>query len=77
MAGRSTGITYTLNAPLINDAAQIAFLVYGAGKAEAVKHILEDDEDIELYPAQLIDSISGEVAWFLDEPAAAELETKE
>lgn len=67
----------TLNAPLINDAAQIAFLVYGAGKAEAVKHILEDDEDIELYPAQLIDSISGEVEWFLDEPAAEALENKE
>ena len=67
----------TLNAPLINDAAQIAFLVYGAGKAEAVKHILEDDEDIELYPAQLIDSISGEVEWFLDEAAAEALENKE
>ena len=64
----------TLNAPLINEAKHIAFLVYGAGKAEAVHHVLEDDEDIENYPAQLIDSIVGEVHWFLDEAAAANLQ---
>ncbi len=64
----------TLNAPLINEAKNIAFLVYGEGKAEAVHHVLEDDEDIENYPAQLIDSITGDVQWFLDEPAAANLE---
>ena len=64
----------TLNAPLINEAKHIAFLVYGAGNAEAVHHVLEDDEDIENYPAQLIDSIVGEVHWFLDEAAAANLQ---
>jgi 6-phosphogluconolactonase len=64
----------TLNAPLINEAKFIAFLVYGEGKAEAIHHVLEDDEDIENYPAQLIDSITGEVEWFLDEAAAANLE---
>ena len=64
----------TLNAPLINEAKHIAFLVYGADKAEAVHHVLEDDEDIENYPAQLIDSIVGEVHWFLDEAAAANLQ---
>jgi len=63
----------TLNAPMINEAKHIAFLVYGAGKAEAVHHVLEDDEDIENYPAQLIDSIVGEVQWFMDEAAAANL----
>ncbi|MDB5159450.1 MAG: 6-phosphogluconolactonase [Mucilaginibacter sp.] len=64
----------TLNAPLINEAKNIAFLVYGEGKAEAVHHVLEDDEDIENYPAQLIDSITGDVQWFMDEAAAANLE---
>lgn len=67
----------TLNAPLINEARYIAFLVYGEGKAIAVHHILEDAEDIEEYPAQLIDSITGETAWFLDEAAAADLEDRE
>jgi 6-phosphogluconolactonase len=66
----------TMNAPLINEAKQIAFLVYGEGKAIAVHHVLEDDENIEEYPAQLIDSIVGEVQWFLDEAAAADLEDK-
>ena len=64
----------TLNAPLINDSRFIAFLVYGEGKAVAVHHVLEDEENIEEYPAQLIDSIIGETEWFLDEPAALNLE---
>jgi len=63
----------TLNAPLINEARHIAFLVYGAGKAIAVHHVLEDEEDIENYPAQLIEPILGEIQWFLDKPAAANL----
>jgi 6-phosphogluconolactonase len=63
----------TMNAPLINEAKQIAFLVYGEAKAIAVHHVLEDDENIEEYPAQLIDSIVGEVQWFLDEAAAENL----
>jgi 6-phosphogluconolactonase len=63
----------TMNAPLINEAKQIAFLVYGEAKAIAVHHVLEDEENIEEYPAQLIDSIIGEVQWFLDEAAAENL----
>lgn len=66
----------TMNAPLINEAKHIAFLVYGESKAIAVHHVLEDDEDIENYPAQLIDSIVGDVQWFLDESAAENLEDK-
>jgi len=66
----------TLNAPLINEAAHIAFLVYGEGKAIAVHHVLEDDEDIEEYPAQLIEPIVGEIQWFLDEAAASLLKHK-
>ncbi len=66
----------TMNAPLINDARHIAFLVYGESKAEAVRHIMEDEEDIDTYPAQLIDSITGDVQWFLDEAAAADLEER-
>ncbi|MFD0752250.1 6-phosphogluconolactonase [Mucilaginibacter calamicampi] len=63
----------TFNAPLINEAKNIAFLVYGESKAPAVYNALEADEDIETYPAQLIDAIIGEVQWFLDEAAAADL----
>ncbi|SHN31992.1 6-phosphogluconolactonase [Mucilaginibacter sp. OK098] len=66
----------TLNAPLINEAQNIAFLVYGEGKAIAVHHVLEDDEDIEEYPAQLIEPIVGQIQWFLDEAAASMLKNK-
>jgi 6-phosphogluconolactonase len=66
----------TLNAPLINEAQNIAFLVYGEGKAIAVHHVLEDDEDIEEYPAQLIEPIVGQIQWFLDEAAASMLRYK-
>nr|WP_067057869.1 6-phosphogluconolactonase [Mucilaginibacter sp. L294] len=64
----------TFTAPLINNAHHIAFLVYGAGKAEAVKHILEDKKNIQEYPAQLIQGT--DLQWFLDEPAASKLENK-
>jgi 6-phosphogluconolactonase len=67
----------TFTAPLINNACNIVFLVYGAGKAEAVKHIIEDKRDIQEYPAQLIKPTgSGNLLWFLDEAAAAALENK-
>lgn len=63
----------TMTAPMINAAHHIAFLVYGAGKAEAVHHVLKDSPDTEEYPAQLIRPKHGEVQWFLDEPAASRL----
>jgi 6-phosphogluconolactonase len=62
----------TFNAPLINNAVRIVFLVVGKEKAEAVKHVLTNDpEDIvvDLYPAQLIRN--ERVAWFLDKDAAS------
>ncbi|WP_234734170.1 6-phosphogluconolactonase [Tellurirhabdus bombi] len=66
----------TLTAPLINQAHQVAFLVYGESKAEAVHIVLEEENNFEKYPAQLIDPIDGEMQWFLDEAAAARLETE-
>lgn len=60
----------TLTAPCINHAVAIAFLVFGGGKKEAVKHILLDEQDINEYPAQLIKPTQGKVHWFLDKPAA-------
>lgn len=60
----------SFTALLINQAKHIAFLVYGQGKAEAVHHVLEDERDIDEYPAQLIRT-DAEVHWFLDKPAAS------
>jgi len=66
----------SFTAPLINLAKHIAFLVYGEGKAIAVHHVLEDAKNIEIYPAQLIAPTTGDVRWFLDEAAAADLAKK-
>jgi 6-phosphogluconolactonase len=63
----------TFTAPLINDAHAVAFLVYGSSKAEAVHHILDDDVNVDSYPAQLIKPSPGEIYWFLDEAAASKL----
>jgi len=63
----------SFTAPLINMAHRVAFLVYGAAKASAVKNVLEGVEDILHYPAQLIHSRNGALDWFLDTAAAAKL----
>jgi 6-phosphogluconolactonase len=63
----------TFNAPLINLAHRITFLVYGEGKAAAVHDVIEDKQNIKFFPAQLIKPIDGELHWFLDRPAASRL----
>ncbi len=63
----------TLNAPLINNAEQVAFLVYGQSKSAALRQVLEEDRHIEKYPAQLIQPHDRQVQWFLDDKAASEL----
>lgn len=60
----------SLTAPLINQAREIAFLVYGSSKAAAVHAAIEGGWDYKKYPAQLI---SGNVHWFLDKEAASAL----
>jgi 6-phosphogluconolactonase len=65
----------TMNAPLINQSQHIAFLVSGAEKAQAVHQVLEGNIDWRQYPAQLIRKEL--VDWYLDEPAAKDLELTE
>lgn len=63
----------TLTAPVVNLAARIAFLVSGGDKAAAVYHIIASEHEPDLYPAQIIQPYDGEVFWFCDEAAAADL----
>lgn len=63
----------TFNAPLINQARAIAFLVYGESKKTAVQQVMSGARKTELYPAQLIAPQNGEVQWFMDTAAAASL----
>lgn len=64
----------TMTAPLINQAKNIAFLVFGKNKAEAVFHVLEDKfGSSQHYPARLIASEQPKVQWFMDIAAASKL----
>jgi 6-phosphogluconolactonase len=67
----------TLTAAFINQAAMVAFLVAGAGKAEVVWQILRGPRDPERLPAQLIAPHPGELLWLLDLQAAARVTAKE
>ncbi len=63
----------SFTAPLINDAKQIAFLTFGANKADAIKAVLEGEKDVAKYPAQLIKPTNGKLDWFVDEAAVSKL----
>jgi 6-phosphogluconolactonase len=69
--------TYRISftAPLINKADNVAFLVFGENKAEALKHVIGDGQkDVSTYPSQLINPIEGKLTWFTDEAATKLLE---
>lgn len=63
----------SFTAPLINDAKQIAFLTFGANKADAIKAVLEGEKFVVKYPAQLINPTHGKLDWFVDEAAVSKL----
>lgn len=59
----------TLTIPALNASREVAFLVAGEGKAEALQEILEGDADPHDYPAKLVRPAGG-VAWMADRAAA-------
>ena len=66
----------SFTAPLINEADHVAFLVFGENKAEALKHVIDDNEkDFKTYPSQLIDPVDGKLTIFTDETATSLLKS--
>lgn len=63
----------TLTAEVVNRASRVAFLLSGGDKAAALYHVLTSEHEPYLYPAQAIQPFSGELYWFYDEAAAADL----
>jgi 6-phosphogluconolactonase len=61
----------TLTPVALNAATRIIFLVVGEEKSEALKHVLNEPIQPELYPAQIIDPPQGQVLWIVDHSAAA------
>ena len=64
----------TLTIPVINAAKALTFLVAGEDKAEALKEILEGDDDPHGYPAKFIRPHGGDLTWMVDKAAASLLE---
>lgn len=62
----------TITKTITNKSAAVAFLTAGAAKAHALKEVLEGAYNPDKYPSQEIKP-SGELHWFVDEAAAANL----
>lgn len=58
----------TLTFPIINNAENCIFAISGQGKAEMVKRILKDKEDL---PAGRVKPADGKLFWILDEGASS------
>ena len=62
----------TLTFPVINNAAQITFLIAGQSKANVVKEILGNEAGMAMYPAARIAPHAGKCAWMISADVAAE-----
>lgn len=62
----------TLTHPIANRSDVVIFLAAGPKKAHALKEVINGDYDPDKYPSQIIQPL-GELHWFVDEAAAAEL----
>lgn len=64
----------SLTPPLLDAAAEVAFLVEGEGKAEVLAAILEGPYRPDVLPAQRIQPTAGRVRWLVDAAAASRLQ---
>ena len=63
----------TFTAPLINNAANVLFLVAGADKAEPLHSVLKGVRQPEQYPSQLVQPSAGRLLWLVDVAAGQSL----
>ncbi|HEX8709992.1 MAG TPA: 6-phosphogluconolactonase [Pyrinomonadaceae bacterium] len=63
----------TLTVPAINHAAHIVFMVVGAGKAERLAAVLQEEPEERRLPSQLIRPLDGSLEWYVDRAASARL----
>ena len=63
----------SLTWPVINQAAEVAFEIVGAGKAGILAEVLTGPHDPERLPSQLIRPANGKLLFLLDDAAATKL----
>lgn len=61
----------TLTLPVINHASRIAFVATGAGKVHTLSAILDSPD--QGLPAARVRPAQGQLVWFVDDPASAEV----
>jgi len=67
-------VRVSLTGKVINNASEVAFLVTGAGKADKVAIIINEEKGFQKYPAALVAPMTENLTWFLDAAAAAKLD---
>jgi 6-phosphogluconolactonase len=63
----------TLTAVVVNKAAAVAFLATGEKKSATLQEVLDGDYNPKKFPSQIIKPINGQLHWFVDGAAAADL----
>lgn len=63
----------TLTVPLINQAAEVIFLISGESKASVLREVLEGDLQPQRLPSQLIKPVNGRLLFIVDRMAAGKL----
>lgn len=63
----------TLLPSIVNRASHIAFMVTGKSKSSILKKVINGPYDPYILPAQIISPVNGDLRWFLDKEAAAEI----
>jgi 6-phosphogluconolactonase len=63
----------TLTPQVLNAARHVTITAAGAEKADALAAVLNGPRDPDRYPAQLVAPANGELHWFVDAAAAAQL----
>jgi 6-phosphogluconolactonase len=67
----------TLTPPVLNNAANIFFLVSGPDKAKTLQEVLEGEFRPSQLPAQSVRPTDGKLLWFVDRAAASHLSLKD
>jgi 6-phosphogluconolactonase len=66
-------VRITMTLPLINNARNIFFVAFGSGKADILSKVLKPKSWQQELPARQVKPSGGELQWFIDQAAAANL----